>query len=238
MIIGRSIEELDARRDPRDASPSRQAKGVDYFTIHAGVAREHLPFIRKRLIGVVSRGGSLLAKWMLHHGQENPMYTHCRGRHLRRDARIRRLVLDRATACARAGWPMPPTRHSSASSRRLGELTERAWREGCPGDGRGAGARAVRPGRVQHEAPAATLPRRAVLRARPARHRRLPRLRPHHERASARRPRAYHGAAMLCYVTPKEHLGPAEEGRRQAGVHRLQDRRPCIGRGSWDSRHP
>ena len=49
-------------------------QGVDYFTIHAGVLREHLPYVRKRLIGIVSRGGSLLAKWMIHHGRQNPMY--------------------------------------------------------------------------------------------------------------------------------------------------------------------
>ena len=47
---------------------------MDYFTIHAGVLREHLPFVRKRLIGIVSRGGSLLAKWMLIHNKQNPMY--------------------------------------------------------------------------------------------------------------------------------------------------------------------
>ncbi len=75
MIIGRSIEELTL--EVILESLRHQARqGVDYFTIHAGVAREHLPFIRKRLIGIVSRGGSLLAKWMLHHGEENPMYTH------------------------------------------------------------------------------------------------------------------------------------------------------------------
>jgi phosphomethylpyrimidine synthase len=48
---------------------------VDYFTIHAGVLREHLPYVKDRLIGIVSRGGSLLAKWMLVHGKQNPMYT-------------------------------------------------------------------------------------------------------------------------------------------------------------------
>ena len=50
-----------------------QAKqGVDYFTIHAGVLRAHLPFVRNRLIGIVSRGGSLLAKWMLTHNKREP----------------------------------------------------------------------------------------------------------------------------------------------------------------------
>ena len=75
MIIGRSIEELSLEVI-LETLRHQARQGVDYFTIHAGVAREHLPFIRKRLIGIVSRGGSLLAKWMLHHGEENPMYTH------------------------------------------------------------------------------------------------------------------------------------------------------------------
>ncbi len=73
MIIGRTIEELSY--DIILQELEKQAKqGVDYFTIHAGVLREHLPYVRKRLIGIVSRGGSLLAKWMLTHNKQNPMY--------------------------------------------------------------------------------------------------------------------------------------------------------------------
>ncbi|MFO0838145.1 MAG: phosphomethylpyrimidine synthase ThiC [Phycisphaerae bacterium] len=49
-------------------------QGVDYFTIHAGILKEHLPLIRGRITGLVSRGGSLLAKWMIHHNRQNPMY--------------------------------------------------------------------------------------------------------------------------------------------------------------------
>jgi phosphomethylpyrimidine synthase len=73
MIIGRNIEDLDY--DTILAEIERQARqGVDYFTIHAGVLREHLPLIKPRVTGIVSRGGSLLAKWMIHHGKQNPMY--------------------------------------------------------------------------------------------------------------------------------------------------------------------
>lgn len=50
------------------------AQGVDFFTIHAGLLREHLPLATRRTLGIVSRGGSLLAKWMVHHGRQNPMY--------------------------------------------------------------------------------------------------------------------------------------------------------------------
>jgi phosphomethylpyrimidine synthase len=73
MIIGRRIEDLSY--DCILAEVERQAQqGVDYFTIHAGVLREHLPLIGPRVTGIVSRGGSLLAKWMIHHGKQNPMY--------------------------------------------------------------------------------------------------------------------------------------------------------------------
>lgn len=73
MIIGKRIEELTYDDILREVEHQAQ-QGVDYFTIHAGVLKEHLPLIRKRITGLVSRGGSLLAKWMIHHNRQNPMY--------------------------------------------------------------------------------------------------------------------------------------------------------------------
>src|SRR6266571_4953086 len=49
-------------------------QGVDYMTIHAGVLREHVPLVRKRITGIVSRGGSLMAHWMEHHKRQNFLY--------------------------------------------------------------------------------------------------------------------------------------------------------------------
>src|SRR5262249_7777877 len=73
MIVGRRLEDLS--HDVILDEIERQARqGVDYFTIHAGVLREHLPLVAPRVCGIVSRGGSLLAKWMIHHGRQNPMY--------------------------------------------------------------------------------------------------------------------------------------------------------------------
>jgi phosphomethylpyrimidine synthase len=73
MIIGRRIEDLTY--DVILQEIERQAaQGVDYFTIHAGVLREHLRLVGPRVTGIVSRGGSILAKWMLYHGRQNPMY--------------------------------------------------------------------------------------------------------------------------------------------------------------------
>ncbi len=54
-----------------------QAKqGVDYMTLHAGVLLRFMPYIAKRTMGIVSRGGALMAEWMMHHHKENPLYTH------------------------------------------------------------------------------------------------------------------------------------------------------------------
>ncbi|MCA9243663.1 MAG: phosphomethylpyrimidine synthase ThiC [Phycisphaerales bacterium] len=73
MIIGKKIEDLTYDDILRTVEAQAQ-QGVDYFTIHAGVLREHLSLIRPRITGLVSRGGSLLAKWMIHHNKQNPMY--------------------------------------------------------------------------------------------------------------------------------------------------------------------
>jgi phosphomethylpyrimidine synthase len=73
MIVDRPIEELTCEQIL--ATCEAQARqGVDFFTIHAGLLREHIPMATRRKLGIVSRGGSLLAKWMTHHGRQNPMY--------------------------------------------------------------------------------------------------------------------------------------------------------------------
>ena len=73
MILGRRIEDLSYDVILREIERQAQ-QGVDYFTIHAGVLKEHLPLIKSRVTGIVSRGGSLLAKWMITHNRQNPMY--------------------------------------------------------------------------------------------------------------------------------------------------------------------
>ncbi|MGB5365300.1 MAG: phosphomethylpyrimidine synthase ThiC [Polyangiales bacterium] len=203
MIIGRSIEELTL--EVILESLRHQARqGVDYFTIHAGVAREHLPFIRKRLIGIVSRGGSLLAKWMLHHGQENPMYTHFEAIcDLMREYDVSFSLGDGL----RPGGLADATDAAQLGELdRLGELTERAWRRGCQVMVEG-------PGHVPfdqieynmklqrqrcHGAPFYVLGP-LVTDVFPGYD--------HITSAIGATSAGYHGAAMLCYVTPKEHLG-------------------------------
>ncbi|MDX2170385.1 MAG: phosphomethylpyrimidine synthase ThiC [Deltaproteobacteria bacterium] len=203
MIIGRRIEDLT--HEMILAEIERQAQqGVDYFTIHAGVLREHLPLLRQRVTGIVSRGGSLLAKWMIHHGRQNPMYE----------------LFDEISAIMRAydvtyslGDGLRPGCLADASDAAqlaelhvLGELVQRA---------RAAGVQAMVEGpghvpldqiafnmqlqqRVCDDAPFYVLGP-LVTDSFPGYD--------HITSAIGATEAARAGAAMLCYVTPKEHVG-------------------------------
>jgi phosphomethylpyrimidine synthase len=103
-----------------------QAKqGVDYFTIHAGVLVEYLPLVKDRITGIVSRGGSLMAQWMLEHHKQNPFYTHW-------DKVLE--VCARYDVSISAGDGLRPGCLADASDAAqfaelatLGDLTKRAW---------------------------------------------------------------------------------------------------------------
>ena len=84
----------------RDTLIEQAEQGVDYFTIHAGVRLPFIPMTAKRVTGIVSRGGSIMAKWCLAHHQENFLYTHLR-RDLRDHARLRRELLARRRPASR-----------------------------------------------------------------------------------------------------------------------------------------
>ena len=75
-----SIEKLD-EDDFLHIIEKHCQRGVDYQTIHAGLLIEHLPKVKGRITGIVSRGGGILAQWMLYHHRQNPLYTF--RRHLR-----------------------------------------------------------------------------------------------------------------------------------------------------------
>jgi phosphomethylpyrimidine synthase len=203
MIIGRRIEDLT--HDIILAEIERQAQqGVDYFTIHAGVLREHLPLLRQRVTGIVSRGGSLLAKWMIHHGKQNPMYE----------------LFDEISAIMRQydvtyslGDGLRPGCLADASDAAqlaelhvLGELVQRA---------RAAGVQAMveGPGHVPLDQIAFNM----QLQQRVCDDAPFYVLGPlvtdtfpgydHITSAIGATEAARAGAAMLCYVTPKEHVG-------------------------------
>jgi phosphomethylpyrimidine synthase len=203
MIIGKKIEDLD--EETVLASLEHQARqGVDYFTIHAGVLYEHLPFVTRRLIGIVSRGGSLLAKWMIHHRRQNLMYAIwddiCG-------------VMRRHDVTFSIGDGLRPGGLADASDEAqlrelatLGELTERAWRHGVQVMVEGPGhvpfdqieynMKLQR--RLCHGAPFYVLGPLVTD------------IFPGYDHITScigATAAAFHGAAMLCYVTPKEHLG-------------------------------
>ena len=127
MIIGRRIEDL-TYDDILKGIEHQARQGVDYVTVHAGVLREHLSLVRDRLIGIVSRGGSLLAKWMLTHNKQNPMYDlfddMC---DIMREYDVSFSLGDGL----RPGGLADATDEAQlAELRTIGELTERAWAKG------------------------------------------------------------------------------------------------------------
>jgi len=215
MIIGRRLEDLDDRVILETLE--RQARqGVDYFTIHAGILREHLPLISRRLIGIVSRGGSLLAKWMLHHGRQNPMYT------LFDDIcdvmREYDVSFSLGDGLRPGGLGDATDAAQVAELEVLGELTERAWAKGVQVMVEGPGhvpfdqveynMKLQR--RLCHGAPFYVLGP-LVTDVFPGYD--------HITSAIGATSAAYHGASMLCYVTPKEHLGlPKRDDVKQGCV--------------------
>ena len=215
MIIGRKIEDLDERMI-LETLEHQARQGVDYFTIHAGVLREHLPYIRRRLIGIVSRGGSLLAKWMLVHNRQNPMYE---GWERICDVMRRWDVTFSIGDGLRPGGLADATDQAQlAELATLGELTERAWRKGVQVMIEG-------PGHVPFDQIEFNMKlQRTLCHGAP-----FYVLGPlvtdifpgydHITSCIGATAAAYHGASMLCYVTPKEHLGlPKKDDVKQGCI--------------------
>jgi phosphomethylpyrimidine synthase len=215
MIIGKKIEELDWATI--EASLHHQAKqGVDYFTIHAGVRRAHLKHVKNRLIGIVSRGGSLLAKWMLVHSQENIMYT--RWDDICKILRQYDVTFSIGDGLRPGGMADATDAAQIAELETLGELTERAWRHGVQvmieGPGHVPFDQIEWNAKVQrtlcHGAPFYVLGPLVTD------------MFPGYDHITScigATAMAYHGAAMLCYVTPKEHLGlPKKDDVKQGCI--------------------
>ena len=215
MILGRRIEDLDAKTVL--ATLEHQAKqGVDYFTIHAGVRYDHLRFVKDRLIGIVSRGGSLLAKWMIHHGKENLMYT------LWDDIcdvmREYDVTFSIGDGLRPGGLADASDAAQLAELETLGELTERAWQKGVQVMVEGPGhvpfdqieynMKLQR--RLCHGAPFYVLGPLVTD------------IFPGYDHITScigATAAAWHGASMLCYVTPKEHLGlPKKDDVKQGCI--------------------
>ncbi|MCA9323365.1 MAG: phosphomethylpyrimidine synthase [Planctomycetes bacterium] len=215
MIIGRKIEDLTIEM-VLETLEHQARQGVDYFTIHAGVLREHLAFVRDRLIGIVSRGGSLLAKWMIHHGRQNLMYDHWED--ICRVMRAHDVTFSIGDGLRPGGLADASDQAQLAELSTLGELTERAWRQGVQVMVEG-------PGHVPFDQIEYNMKlQRTLCHGAP-----FYVLGPlvtdifpgydHITSCIGATSAAFHGASMLCYVTPKEHLGlPKKDDVKQGCV--------------------
>ena len=183
----------------------RQAEqGVDYMTIHAGVLLEFIQLTANRVTGIVSRGGAILGHWMMHHHQQNPWYTHW-------DEVLK--ICKKHDVSLSIGDGLRPGSIADASDEAqfaelgvLGELTERAWKEDVQVMIEG-------PGHIpMHEIPMNVEKQMEICNEAP-----FYVLGPlvtdiapgydHITSAIGAAIAGQHGTAMLCYVTPKEHLG-------------------------------
>jgi phosphomethylpyrimidine synthase len=208
-----------------------QAKqGVDYFTIHAGVLREHLPLVKGRITGIVSRGGSIMAQWMIEHGQQNPFYTHW-------DKVLEVCARYDVTISAGDGL-RPGCLHDASDAAQfaelttLGELTRRAWEKDVQVMIEGPGhvpfdqiaMNVQKEIEICHEAPFYVLGPLVTDIA------------PGYDHITScigATMAGYAGAAMLCYVTPKEHLGlpDAEDVKQGLIAYKIAAHAADVARG-------
>ncbi|CUU39385.1 MULTISPECIES: phosphomethylpyrimidine synthase ThiC [Helicobacter] len=179
-------------------------QGVSYFTIHCGFLLSHMPFVAKRKMGIVSRGGSLMASWMMHYHKENPFYEHF-------DEILK--ICQKYDVSLSLGDSLRPGCLADASDEAqfaelkvLGELAKRAWEADVQVMIEG-------PGHV----PLNQIERNVELQKQYCNHAPFYVLGPlvtdiaagydHIASAIGACVAAWKGVAMLCYVTPKEHLG-------------------------------
>lgn len=215
MIIGRRIEDLSIEQ-VLESLAHQARQGVDYFTIHAGVLQEHLSYVKDRLIGIVSRGGSLLAKWMIHHRQQNLMYSHWEA--ICDVLREHDVTFSIGDGLRPGGLADATDMAQLAELSTLGELTERAWRKGVQVMIEG-------PGHVPLDQIEFNMKlQRSLCHGAP-----FYVLGPlvtdmfpgydHITSCIGATNAAWHGASMLCYVTPKEHLGlPKKDDVKQGCI--------------------
>jgi len=199
----------------RDTLIEQAEQGVDYFTIHAGVLLRYVPMTAGRMCGIVSRGGSILAKWCLSHHQENFLYTH----------------FDEICEIMRAydvsfslGDGLRPGAGADANDEAqlaelatLGELTQKAWKHDCQVMIEG-------PGHV----PMQLIKENMELELNQCAEAPFYTLGPlttdiapgydHITSAIGAAMIGWYGCAMLCYVTPKEHLGLPNKDDVREGV--------------------
>lgn len=199
----------------RDTLIEQAEQGVDYFTIHAGVLLRYIPLTAKRVTGIVSRGGSIMAKWCLSHHKENFLYTHfeeiCE-------------IMKKYDVSFSLGDGLRPGSIADANDaaqfgelETLGELTKIAWKHDIQTMIEGPGHVPMhlikenmdKQLEICQEAPFYTLGPLTTDIA------------PGYDHITSAIGAAmigWFGTAMLCYVTPKEHLGLPNKNDVKAGI--------------------
>ncbi len=194
---------------------SQAEQGVDYMTIHAGLLAKHVPLALKRVLGIVSRGGSLTARWMKRTGKENPYFTHF--------DEILEICRKYDVTLSLGDGLRPGCLADSSDAAQFGELdvlaglVERCRKAGVQAMVEGPGhvpfcdveMNMKRERELCKDAPFYILGP-VVIDCAPGYD--------HIVAAIGGTMGAYHGAAMLCYVTPKEHIGLPAEGDVREGV--------------------
>ncbi|MBP8304449.1 MAG: phosphomethylpyrimidine synthase ThiC [Phycisphaerae bacterium] len=203
VIQGRGVEDVTVEVI-LDVIERQARQGVDFFTLHAGLLREYLPLVERRVAGIVSRGGALLARWMRHHNRQNPLYE-------RFDDLC--AILAEHDVCFSLGDALRPGAIADATDeaqlaelRTLGDLVQRAWDKGCQVMVEGPGHIPFNQiqynmeiqQQVCHGAPFYVLGP-VVTDLAPGYD--------HITSAIGGTAAAFYGASFLCYVTPREHLG-------------------------------
>jgi phosphomethylpyrimidine synthase len=208
--IYQALEKVDGKAEEltwemyRDTLIEQAEQGVDYFTIHAGVLLRYIPLTARRLTGIVSRGGSIMAKWCLAHHEESFLYT-------RFDEICE--ILKAYDVSFSLGDGLRPGSTADANDEAqfaelttLGELTQKAWAQDCQVMIEGPGhipmhlvrENVEKERTICHDAPFYTLGPLVTDIA------------PGYDHITSAIGAAmigWYGTAMLCYVTPKEHLG-------------------------------
>jgi phosphomethylpyrimidine synthase len=219
--IYQALEKVDGKAEDltwelfRDTLIEQAEQGVDYFTIHAGVLLRYVPMTAKRMTGIVSRGGSIMAKWCLAHHKENFLYTHFED--------ICEIMKAYDVSFSLGDGLRPGSIYDANDDaqlgelKTLGELTQIAWKHDVQTMIEGPGHVPMHMIKENmelqlkwcHEAPFYTLGPLTTDIA------------PGYDHITSAIGAAmigWYGTAMLCYVTPKEHLGLPNKADVKEGI--------------------
>src|SRR5579859_5286395 len=199
----------------RDTLIEQAEQGVDYFTIHAGVRLAYIPLTASRVTGIVSRGGSIMAKWCLAHHQENFLYTHFE--EICEICRAYDVSFSLGDGLRPGSIADANDAAQFAELDTLGELTRIAWRQDCQVMIEGPGHVPMHKIKENMDKQLATCGEAPFYTLGPL----TTDIAPGYDHITSAIGAAmigWFGTAMLCYVTPKEHLGLPDRNDVKTGV--------------------